>query len=468
MKPKRTLDFTKGSILKKLVVFTIPIILSNLLQHFYTMTDRIVVGRFAENGEIALAAVGSTGQATALILNLFVGVAIGANVVCSNLRGARKGKELREAMHSSLILAGIFGVFLMILGVCIAKPVLRMMNTPESVLQASALYMRIYFLGVPASLLYNFSSAILRAHGDTRRPMYILATSGLVNVCLNLVLVIVFHLDVAGVAIATITAQYISATTALIILFRKNDEYKLTFKELKLHKAQVKKMVSIGVPCGINGIVFNISNVTVQSAVNSFNDPIIMSGSTVAADLTTLVYQVLVAFYTACISFTGQCYGARLYKRIDKLVVRAILLSVGLVSTMATLVTVFHRPVMALYTDNPAVIDAGQVKMIMIAWGYILYGASEIFLGCLRGMGRSSLPTLFNLLSICVPRLLWVAFIFPLHRTFNFLFICYPISWVVSLTVQAWYFFHCRRKDNRKLRQTEEAALLKEAKAAQA
>ena len=233
MKPKRTLDFTKGSILKKLIVFTIPIILSNLLQHFYTMTDRIVVGRFAENGEIALAAVGSTGQATALILNLFVGVAIGTNVVCSNLRGARKGKELREAMHSSLILAGIFGVFLMILGVCIAKPVLRMMNTPESVLRDSALYLRIYFLGVPASLLYNFSSAILRAHGDTRRPMYILAASGFVNVCLNLVLVIVFHLDVAGVAIATITAQYISATTALIILFRKNDEYKLTFTQSK-------------------------------------------------------------------------------------------------------------------------------------------------------------------------------------------------------------------------------------------
>ena len=455
MKPKRTLDFTKGSILKKLIVFTIPIILSNLLQHLYTMADRIVVGRFAENSEIALAAVGSTGQATALILNLFTGVAIGANVVCSNLRGARKTGELREAMHTSLILAGIFGVFLMVLGVIVTEPVLKLMNTPASVIRDSAIYMRIYFLGVPASLMYNFSSAILRAHGETRRPMYILGAAGMVNVCLNLVLVIVFHLDVAGVAIATITAQYISAIAALIILFSKNDEYKLSRKELKLNKRQVKKMVAIGVPCGINGIVFSISNVTVQSAVNSFDDPVIMSASTVAGDLTTFVYQVLVAFYTACISFTGQCYGARLYKRIDKVALQSTLLCAGLVSVAAALITVFHRPMMYLYTDNPLVVDTGRFKLILIAWGYLMYGTSEIFLGCLRGMGRSSLPTMFNLLSICLPRLLWVAFIFPLNRTFNFLFICYPISWLISMSVQFGYFIHCRRKDDRKVRESE-------------
>jgi len=313
---KNVLDMTSGPVIGKLLTFVLPVLASNLLQHLYSAADRAIVGRVAVNGDFALAAVGSTGPAITLILNLFMGFALGANVICSNLRGAAKTKELRRAMHTSILLAAVCGVFLTIVGVLLAKPFLQLMQSPESVIESATLYMRIYFVGVPFSLLLNFGSSILRAHGDSKRPMLILAVSGLVNVGLNLVFVVFFGMDVDGVAWATVISQVIAAVCVLRILFKPDGDYGLNLKELKIHHREMTDIARMGIPAGLNGALFSISNVIIQSSVNSLGD-IVMAGSAAAEGITGLTYQILAAFYTACINFGGQCYGAGKYKRID-------------------------------------------------------------------------------------------------------------------------------------------------------
>ena len=256
MKPKRSLDLTSGPILKKLIIFTLPILATNLLQQFYNAADQIVVGQFAENGKAALAAVGATGSSINLIVNLFFGLAVGANIVCANLKGSKNYTGLRQAMHSGILLGGILGIFICSLGIAVARPVMRMMNCPEDIIDLSVLYFRIIFCGKPFVLVYNFASGIMRAHGDTRRPMMILSTTGILNVLLNLIFVIFCKMSVAGVALATIIAQMVSCGWALWILFDPKDEFKLTFSELKLHGPSVKTILRVGIPCGINSSMF--------------------------------------------------------------------------------------------------------------------------------------------------------------------------------------------------------------------
>lgn len=448
---KNTLDMTQGPIAKKLFSFAIPLILSLVLQQLYNLADRAVVGQFAANGKEALAAIGATSSITALLLNMSNGLASGVNVRCSNLKGAGKEETLRKSMHTGVLLAIVAGASLGLIGVVISRPMLLLLGTPEAVLDKATLYMQIYFIGLPATTVYNFGAAILRSHGDTKRPMYILMISGLLNVALNLVLVIGFKMDVAGVAIATAVAQALSAFRVMRILFKKNDAYKLRFKELSFHGKSLKVIISIGVPNGLNGILFSLSNLVVQSSINSFNDTAIIAAKTAAADASNLVYQIIHGFALACVSSSGQCHGAKKHKRIDKLAIQGILCCGSLVTASALLMTFFPKFVIGIFNSSPDVISAGKNILLINTWSYLIYTVSDIYLSCTRGMGKSLGITLMNVAAIILPRMLWIWFVFPQCRTIEFLYLCYPISYTISAIAQIIYFKIVRKKVDRRL-----------------
>ena len=444
MASSHTLDLTKGPITKKLLVFVLPILLSAVLQNLYTIADRIVVGRFVSDE--ALAAVGATGSPIGLLLNLVNGISIGVNVVCANLKGAQKLKTLEKCMHTVILLSVICGVTMALIGILLARPILQLMSTPAAVLDGAVLYMSLYFAGVPALLLYNFGAGILRAYGDTKRPMYILTLTGILNVGLNLFFVVVCHVGVAGVALATMAAQVVSAIAVMWILFNKKGEYKLSVKKLKLHKDQSQNILRVGIPCGFNGIMFNLANVLLQSSINGFDSVAIVAGNTVANDVTNFNYLVIYAFNAGVVSFAGQCYGAREYKRIDKLAGAALLWSTSILLVMATVMTIFAREIIGLFNSDPAVVNAGYFRTVLCVWTYMLYTPSEIFTGCSRGMGHTTAPTIMNLLGVCLPRIIWILLIFPLWPIPEFLYLCMPISWVLSALLQMLHYFHIRKR----------------------
>lgn len=446
MRKTNSLDVTQGSIVKKLLLFAIPVLLSALLQHFYAIADNIVVGNFAADGTKAQAAIGATTHATRILLNLFTGIALGANVVCSRLLGAKDFAGLRKSMHTAVLLSVILGILLMVTGLLISEKLLVLMKTPQDVLSAALTYIRIIFLGMPASIVYNFGSAIMRANGDTKRSMYILGVTGLVNVILNVVLVVFFHLDVAGVAIATIVSQYLSAGAVLWILFDHKQDYKLRLQELRLHKNFAWNIIAVGVPCGLNGILQSASNVILQSTVNTFGKEVI-AGCSAAADISCFAYLVNDAFAAACLSFSGQCCGAKNYKRVDKVVVTAAICDGIIVLSMAGLITLFARPLLGIFNPNPAVIEAGLFRLLLLSWTTVFFGISESLVGCVRGMGKSLSPTVINLFFLCGIRVLWAMFVFPfLPYDPAYLFLCYPISWVLALSAQIINYIHCRKK----------------------
>lgn len=445
MKPQRSVDLTTGSILKKLLLFTLPILATNLLQQLYHTADQVVVGQFAENGKMALAAIGSTSSATNLIVNLFIGLSVGANIVCANLKGGRKTEDLYRCMHTSLLMAAFLGVILFLLGEVFSETLAKLMNCPEDIFDMAVLYIRIVFCGTPFSLMYNFAAGMLRAHGDTRRPMVILSISGIVNVILNLIFVLVFHMGVAGVALATVISQVVSCVMALRILFDSKDEYKLKFSRLKFSGSMVKTVLRVGIPCGINSCVFSLANAVVQAAMNTFSSAAV-AGGTAATSLITLTYQILVAFYSGCVSFSGQCYGAGDYRRIHKLAKTGLLLAVGSMALMAVVYTLFYVPAISIYNNDAEVIRTGKVKLLMISWSYLPYAVSQVFLGCLRGMKRSGIPTLINVICICALRVLWVEFAFPFHHSLVWLCLGYPISYISSAIVMGIYYFYIMKK----------------------
>ena len=448
---KNTLDMTQGPIVRQLLVFAMPLIFSLVLQQLYNLADRAVVGQFAENGKDALAAIGATSSITALLLNLSNGLGSGVNVRCANMKGAGKEKTLRKSMHTGVLLAVVLGLALGLIGIFISRPMLKLLDTPETILDKATLYMQIYFAGLPATTVYNFGAAILRAHGDTKRPMYILMISGLLNVVLNLVLVIALKMDVAGVAIATAIAQLLSAFRVMQILFNKKDVYKLSIKELAFHGKSLKVIVSIGVPNGLNGVLFSLSNLVIQSSINSFNDTAIIAAKTAAADASNLVYQIIHGFALACVSSSGQCFGAKKYKRIDELALKGTLTCGSLVAAAAALMTLFPGFVISIFNDSPDVIAAGKNILLINLWGYLLYAVSDVYLSCTRGMGKSLGITLMNIAAIISPRLLWIWFLFPNHRTIEFLYLCYPVSYIISAVAQITYFKIARRKVDRQL-----------------
>ena len=446
MRKSNSLDMTQGPIVKKLLLFTIPVLLSSLLQHLYTIVGNIVVGNFAADGTMAQAAIGATSHATKMLLNLFLGISLGANVVCSRIRGAKDYTRLRKSMHTAMLLSALLGVALMGLGLLLSGWLLNIMKTPEDVAPYALSYIRIIFLGMPATLIYNFGSAIMRSNGDTTRSMYILGITGLINVALNIVLVAVFQLDAVGVAIATIITQYLSAMAVLWILFSPKQEYQLKLKELVPDGRLMMQIITIGIPCGINGILQSLSNVTLQSTVNGFGKEVI-AGTAAAADISCFAYLVNDAFAAACVSFSGQCCGAKAYKRLDKLARSAAACDSVIVLAMATVITIFARPLLGIFNPNPAVVDAGMFRLLLLSWTTVFFGISESLVGCVRGMGKSLSPTVINLFFLCGVRVAWAMFVFPfLPRDPAYLFLCYPISWVLALVAQWINYIYCRRK----------------------
>ena len=451
MASKNTLDMTQGPIVKKLFRFAVPLILTLVLQQMYNLVDRAVVGQYAENGKDALAAIGATSAITALLLNLSNGMGSGVNVRCANLRGAGDEVTLRKSMHTGVLLAVIVGVVLGTIGIIISEPLIISLGTPYGIRKDAILYMRIYFAALPATTIYNFGAAILRSHGDTKRPMYILMISGILNVALNLILVIGFKMDVAGVAIATAVAQSLSAFRVMRILFNKNDAYRLSFKELAIHKESASVIARIGIPNGLNGVLFSLSNLVVQSSINSFNDTAIIAAKTAAADAGNLVYQIIHGFALATVSSSGQCYGAKKYKRIDELAIKGTLVCGGLVAAAAALMTLAPGFVIGVFNNSPDVIAVGKNLLLINTWSYLIYAMSDIYLSCTRGMGRSLGITMMNVAAIILPRLLWIWFLFPYHRSIEFLYFCYPTSYAISAVAQIIYFKVVRRKLDRQV-----------------
>lgn len=437
------IDMCNGPLLGKILRFSIPLMLSGVLQLLFNAADIIVVGRFT--GSDALAAVGSTGALINLLINVFIGLSIGTNVLVARYYGARDAQGLSETVHTSVLLSFICGVIMIFVGILLAEPLLSLMGTPDNVLSQAALYMRIYFVGMPVIMLYNFGSAILRALGDTRRPLYFLVIAGAVNVVLNLFFVIVFHMGVAGVALATVISQVISAGLILNCLIQSDSIYRLHLKKLHIHKDKLIGIAKIGLPAGMQGAVFSISNVLIQSSINSFGS-IAMAGNTAAGNIEGFVYTSMNAIYQANLSFTSQNIGAEKYSRITKI----MLLCVGIVTTVGIVLgmgaTLLGKPLLSIYSSDPEVIQYGLNRMQIVCALYFLCGIMDTMVGSMRGMGYSILPMIISLTGACGLRILWIFTVFAADRTLFVLYLSYPISWALTAAVHLICFFFARRK----------------------
>lgn len=457
MASKHSMDLTTGSVFKKLLIFTLPILASNLIQQLYHAADVMVVGKLALDPVTSLAAVGSSGSITTLILNVFLGLSVGANVACANLYGKGDREELQRAMYTSLAVAVIGGIFVGVVGFVFARPLLLMTGCPETVIEDATAYMKIIFLGQPFNLIFNFGSGILRSHGDSKRPMYILTVAGIANVVLNVFFVMAFHWDSAGVAAATSIANLLSAAAVLVILFHPRGEFNLSLKEISFSVNAMKEIALIGLPSGINGILFSVSNVMMTSSINSF-DKVIIAGNSAANSVDNILYQFINSIYTAVISFTGQNYGKRDFSRIHRGLFQAIFLNVGIYLVLDALILWNPEFFVGIFTDKADVIAAGVQKVVITGCGYILYVVSDLSIGAVRAMGGSLLPTVLNVLCICVTRLAWIIFVFPFKHDFRFLLLCYPISWTISSVAQLICYFYYRKKRMREWAEEQKAA----------
>lgn len=444
------IDMCNGPILSRMLRFSIPLMCSSVLQLLFNAADIVVVGRWA--GDNSLAAVGSNTALIGLLTNLFVGLAVGANTLAAKSFGARDREELHRVVHTSILLSILSGVLLAVVGFFGARTILTWMQTPDNVLGLAALYLRIYFLGMPATMVYNFGAALLRAEGDTQRPLYFLSLAGVVNIVLNLFFVIVCHLDVAGVAIATVISQCISAALVLRCMTKDTGPLHLDLRKLRIHSRTMGKILQVGLPAGFQGILFSLSNVVIQSSVNTFGE-VTMAGNSAAANIEQFVYVSMNAMYQATISFVSQNYGAGNYHRIRKIVIRAqiCVLVVGLV--LGNLATLFGRELLAIYTTSPAVIDAGLIRMRIVCTTYAVCGMMDVMVGGLRGIGYSVMPMLVSLVGACGLRLLWIATIFqlPQFHTIQMLYWSYPVSWTITVAVHVLCFLWALKRVKRHL-----------------
>lgn len=434
---KYEIDMCNGPLFGKIVLFTIPVMLSGVLQLLFNAADIVVVGRFA--GSSALAAVGSTSSLINLLVNLFIGLSVGTNVLVARFYGAGQKKELSDMVHTAILTSLVSGCALIVIGILAARPALMLMDTPGDVLNQAVIYMCIYFVSMPAMMSFNFGSAILRAVGDTRRPLYFLTFAGVVNVCLNLIFVIVFHMGVAGVALATTISQIISAFLVLRCLARADADYRLNIHELRIDKDKLWKMVQIGIPAGLQGALFSISNVLIQSSVNSFGY-IAMAGNTAASNIEGFVYTSMNALYQTAISFSGQNYGARNYKRIGKilLICQGLVIAVGVI--MGNAAYLFADILLGLYTPEADVVAYGVVRLGIICTTYCLCGMMEVVVGVLRGMGYSIMPMLVSLTGACLFRIVWIYTVFKWHHSLECLYWSYPISWALTFAIHLLCF----------------------------
>ncbi len=434
-----------GSIMKKMLLFAVPLMFSSILQLLFNAADIVVVGQFA--GDNSLAAVGSTSSLINLLVNLFVGLSVGANVLVAHYYGAREHDDLKKAVHTVITISVISGLIMTFVGVIGARQFLIWMDTPGNVLELATTYLRIYFAGMIANMVYNFGAAILRAVGDTKRPLYYLMIAGIINVVLNLIFVIVFRMDVAGVALATVISQCISAILVVRCLIKETGPIRLDLKCLGIDKGNFLKILQVGLPAGFQGMLFSLSNVVIQSAVNGFGETIV-AGNSAAANIEGFVYVAMNAFHQAAISFTSQNVGAGKYDRINKILYTAQLYVFIVGLTMGLAVVALGEPLLSLYTKSPEVVDAGLIRLKYIVTLYFLCGMMDVMVGSLRGLGYAIMPMIVSLIGACGLRLIWIATLFklPQFHTIEMIYITYPISWFLTFMTHVICFTIVRRK----------------------
>lgn len=429
----------------KILMFSIPLMFSSVLQILFNAADIVVVGKFV--GDTALAAVGSNSALINLVTNLFIGLSIGANVIVARYFGGKQDENTSIAVHTSIALGFISGIILTLIGIIGAPFFLRIMLTPEDVLPQAVLYLRILFAGITSMMLYNFGSAVLRAVGDTKRPLYFLLLAGIINVILNLFFVIVLKMSVAGVALATILSQALSCVLVLWCLTKEDSAIKLNFRKIRINKIKFIQILKIGLPAGFQGVVFALSNTVIQSSVNSFGS-VVMAGSAAAQNIEGIVYFAMNSFYQASITFTSQCYGAKKFARINRVLAMSLLcvVAAGLICGHGLLFSGYR--ILGIFSSNSQVIVAGMNRLSVILSTYFLCGIMDVLVGALRGIGYSVLPMVVSLVGSCLLRLLWLATVFQMERfhTTTTVYLSYPISWAITLSVHAVCFAVLRRK----------------------
>ena len=440
------IDMCNGTIMDKLISFAIPLMLSGILQLMFNAVDIVVVGRFS--GSQALAAVGSTTALINVFTNLFIGISLGANVLAARYYAAGKVKEMSETVHTAIALALVSGVVMAVIGVVFARGALEIMGTPDDVIGKSTLYMRIYFCGMPFFMMYNYGAAILRAVGDTKRPLIFLIVSGVINAVLNLFLVIVFHLDVAGVGIATVISQLVSCILVLRCLRHTKSSYQLHLKKLRIRSVYLKQIFEVGVPAGIQSTVINISNAMLQSSVNSFGS-IAMAGYTASNNIFGFLYVSVNSFTQACMSFTSQNYGVKKLKRMDRVLIDCMILSVVVTLILGSSVYIFGPELLHIYSDQADVIKYGMEIFSYTTVTYFLCGLMDLFPGALRGMGYSTVPMILSIIGTVGVRIIWIYGLFPSHRSLTFLFLSYPASWIATIIMQVICFWFVRKRIHR-------------------
>lgn len=439
-----------GSIMDKLISFSLPLMLSGILQLMFNAVDIVVVGRFS--GSQALAAVGSTTALINIFTNLFIGISLGANVLAARFYASGKEKEMSETVHTAITLALISGIIMAVVGLVLAKLALELMGTPSDVIELSTLYMRIYFCGMPFFMLYNYGAAILRAVGDTKRPLIFLIISGVANAGLNMILVIIFHMGVAGVGIGTVISQLISCILVLRCLYKSEGCYQLRFSKLRIQKVYLRQIFQVGIPAGIQSTVINFSNALLQSSVNSFGSTA-MAGYTAANNILGFLYVSVNAVTQACMSFTSQNYGVGKYKRMDRVLINCLILSVVISGILGCGSYAFGTEVLKVYTEDPKVIQCGLEILSMTTVTYFLCGIMDLFPGALRGMGRSGVPMILSIIGTVGTRIVWIFMLFPQHRSLEFLFISYPASWLFTIVMQVICFYFVRKQVHAKGRE---------------
>ena len=451
---KYEVDMCHGPLLKKIITYSLPLIFTGLLQLLYNAADIIVVGRFASS--TALAAVGSTSSLVNLTVNLFLGLSVGVSVAVAQHYGAKNYTEVSETIHTAFSLSLILGVIVGTFGFFASRTMLEWMDSPAEVLEQSALYLRIFFLSIPASMVYNFGASILRAVGNTRQPLYYLSIAGVINVILNLVLVIRFHLGVAGVAIATVISQYISAGLIILCLMRTEGCLQFHPKQLALKPDKVWAILRIGLPAGLQSTVFSISNVLIQSSINSFG-ALAMAGSAAASNLEGFIYTAMNAISQAALAFVGQNVGGRQYHRIHRItwICLSVVFLVGVVMSAAFLAA--DQFLLEIYLpDDPAAVEYGIQRMFMVNTVYFFMGFIDVMVASMRGMGSSFTPMVVVLCGACGLRIVWIYTIFAANRTLEMLYLSYPASWIVTFLVElAFYFVVYRRLMARHKGETE-------------
>ena len=452
-KNKYEIDMCNGTIMDKLISFSIPLMLSGILQLMFNAVDIVVVGRFS--GSQALAAVGSTTALINVFTNLFIGISLGANVLAARYYATGKTKEMSETVHTAIALAQVSGVAMAVIGVVFARGALEIMGTPDDVIAKSTLYMQIYFCGMPFFMMYNYGAAILRAVGDTKRPLIFLIVSGVINAVLNLFLVIGFHLDVAGVGIATVISQLVSCILVLRCLHHTESSYQLHLAKLRIRSVYLKQIFEVGVPAGIQSTVINISNAMLQSSVNSFGS-IAMAGYTASNNIFGFLYVSVNSFTQACMSFTSQNYGVKKLKRMDRVLIDCMILSVVVTLILGSSVYIFGPELLHIYSNQADVIKYGMEIFSYTTVTYFLCGLMDLFPGALRGMGYSTVPMILSIIGTVGVRIIWIYGLFPSHRSLTFLFLSYPVSWIATIIMQVICFWFVRKKIHRTMAVTAE------------